>query len=90
MTSTIELSPETETRAELEFDRQITLCETLDRVLNKGVVVAGEIIISVADIDLVYLNVQLLLTSVETAIRAKRDCALEPLGDLLQGRPSAP
>jgi len=45
----------------------ISLCETLDRVLNKGVVVAGEAVISVADIDLIYLGLQLVLTSVETA-----------------------
>lgn len=43
----------------------ISLCETLDRILNKGVVIAGEIIISVADIDLVYLKLQVILTSVE-------------------------
>ena len=49
----------------------ISLCETLDRVLNKGVVVAGEVVISVADIDLIYLGLQLVLTSVETARQAK-------------------
>jgi len=47
----------------------ISLCETLDRVLNKGVVIGGEIVISVADIDLVYLGVRAVLTSVETARR---------------------
>ena len=45
----------------------VSLCEALDRVLNKGVVVAGDVVISVADIDLVYLGLQLVLTSVETA-----------------------
>jgi hypothetical protein len=51
-------------------DRQrVSLCEALDRMLNKGVVVAGEVVISVADVDLIYLNLQLLLTSVETATR---------------------
>ena len=45
------------------------LSETLDRVLNKGVVVCGEVVISVADIDLVYLGLQLVLTSVDTATR---------------------
>ncbi|MEK7875840.1 MAG: gas vesicle protein GvpJ, partial [Pseudomonadota bacterium] len=45
----------------------MSLCEVLDRVLNTGVVVVGEVVISVADIDLIYLNLQLLLTSVETA-----------------------
>ena len=44
-----------------------SLCELLDRVLNTGVVVVGEIVISVAGVDLIYLNLQLLLTSVETA-----------------------
>jgi hypothetical protein len=48
---------------------RISLSETLDRVLNKGVVVCGEVVISVADIDLVYLGLQLVLTSVDTAER---------------------
>ncbi|MBZ0094886.1 MAG: gas vesicle protein [Sulfuricella sp.] len=43
------------------------MCELLDRVLNTGVVAVGEIVISVAGVDLIYLNLQLLLTSVETA-----------------------
>lgn len=50
----------------------ISLCETLDRVLNKGVFIAGEVTITVADIDLVYLGLQLVLTSVETARNAQR------------------
>ena len=45
----------------------VCLCEVLDRVLNKGVVVAGDATISVADIDLIYLGLQLVLTSIETA-----------------------
>lgn len=47
--------------------RSSSLCELLDRVLNTGVVVVGEIVVSVAGVDLIYLNLQLLLTSVETA-----------------------
>ena len=50
-------------------EQHVSLCETLDRVLNKGVVVAGDVVISVADVDLVYLGLQLVLTSVETANR---------------------
>jgi hypothetical protein len=53
----------------------VSLCELLDRVLNKGVVVVGEVVISVADIDLVYLGLQLVLTSVETAKRLKNESA---------------
>lgn len=48
-------------------NKQITLCEVLDRVLNKGAVVVGDVTISVANIDLLYLGVQLILTSIETA-----------------------
>jgi hypothetical protein len=46
--------------------KDVTLLEVLDRVLNKGVVVSGDIVISVADIDLVYLGLKVLLSSVET------------------------
>ena len=45
----------------------ISLCETLDRVLNKGVVIHGDLTISVANVDLIYLGLRLLLASVETA-----------------------
>ena len=51
----------------LSASEQVSLCEALDRVLNKGVVVVGEITISVADIDLIYLGLQVVLTSIETA-----------------------
>ncbi len=46
--------------------RRVSLCETLDRVLNKGAVIAGDVVISVADVELLYLGVNLVLTSVET------------------------
>jgi hypothetical protein len=56
---------------ELEESLQgVSLCEVLDRVLNKGVVLAGEIVISVAGVDLVYLGLNLVLTSIETAQRS--------------------
>ena len=45
----------------------ISLCEALDRILNKGAVVVGEVTLSVANIDLVYLGLQVILTSIETA-----------------------
>ena len=51
----------------LEESQRVSVCEVLDRVLNKGVVVAGEVTISVADVDLLYLGLNLVLTSIETA-----------------------
>jgi hypothetical protein len=38
----------------------------LDRVLDKGVVISGDMVISVADVDLIYLGLKVLLSSVET------------------------
>jgi hypothetical protein len=49
--------------AEMEH---LSLCEVLDRVLTKGAVIAGEVIISVANVDLLYLGLELVLASVET------------------------
>ena len=56
-------------------DRQVALCEVLDRVLNKGVVLSGSVVISVAGIDLLYLGLQAVLTSVETMRTSARKAA---------------
>ncbi|MBI3947538.1 MAG: gas vesicle protein [Armatimonadetes bacterium] len=50
--------------ARLDDQERVSLCEALDRVLNKGAVIVGEAVISVADVDLIYLGLQLVLTSV--------------------------
>lgn len=47
--------------------RRVTLLETLDRVLDRGVVASGDITLSVADVDLIFVGLRLLLTSVERA-----------------------
>jgi hypothetical protein len=54
---------------ELSIDdtEHVSLCEALDRILNKGAVVVGEVTISVADVDLIHMSLQLILTSIETA-----------------------
>ena len=65
MAATPMRSPHLTTRPRA-LQRQVSLPEVLDRVLTKGVVVAGEIVISVADIDLVYLGVNVVLASVDT------------------------
>jgi hypothetical protein len=51
---------------------ELTLLELLDRVLDKGVVLSGEVTLSVADVDLVYLGLRVLLSSVEAAERLRR------------------
>ena len=52
--------------------KDVTLLEILDRVLDKGVVVAGDLTISVADVDLIYLGIRVLLCSVETMEHLRR------------------
>lgn len=44
-------------------DRDITVVELLDRVVDNGVVLAGDITISVADVDLIHLGLRLVLRS---------------------------
>jgi hypothetical protein len=52
--------------AEFQAD-ELSLLETLDHVLNRGLVIAGEITISVADVDLIFVALNVMITSVETA-----------------------
>lgn len=54
----------------IERAEHISLCEALDRVLNAGAVVVGDLTISVANIDLLYLGLRVILSSIETARRA--------------------
>ncbi len=60
------------TSEQIVKNQHVTLLELLDRLLDKGVMVKGEILLSVADIDLVYLNLGLLLSSVKTVEKAAR------------------
>lgn len=64
-------------RDELEEidDEQLVLGDLLNHVLDKGVVISGTVTISIADIDLVVLDLRLLLTSVETSMRRGIDHA---------------
>ena len=49
--------------------RNVAFVDLLDRLLNGGVVVAGDITLAVADIDLVYVGLRALITSVAEAER---------------------
>lgn len=57
-------------RLALAGTEQVSLCEVLDRILDTGVVATGGITISVADVDLIYLGLNAILASVETAFGA--------------------
>jgi hypothetical protein len=61
--------------SDLPLAEQVTLIELVDRVLNKGVVIAGDITLAVADVDLVYLGLRVFLTSVATLDRMQEQPA---------------
>lgn len=48
---------------------ETSLLDILDHVLNAGVVLHGSIVISLAGVDLVYIGLNAVVTSVETALR---------------------
>ncbi|MFL6437508.1 MAG: gas vesicle protein [Terriglobales bacterium] len=50
-------------------EEEASLLEVLDHVLNAGIVLHGSLVISVAGVDLVYLGLNAVLTSVETALK---------------------
>jgi len=56
-------------RPDRPLQHEVTLLELVDRVLNKGVVLSGDITLSVAGVDLVYVGLRLLLASAGTIER---------------------
>jgi hypothetical protein len=49
----------------LTRQRDVALVDLLDRLLSGGVVLSGDITLSIADVDLVYLCLRLLITPAE-------------------------
>ena len=56
---------------EVTKSKDVAVVEVLDKVLDKGAVVAGDIVISVGDIDLVYIGLKVMISSVETMERLR-------------------
>jgi len=48
-------------------EREVALIDLVDRLLGGGVVIAGDITLAVADVDLVYVGLRALISSVATA-----------------------
>lgn len=49
-----------------------TLLDVVDNLLNKGVIVNGEVVLGLADVDLVYLRLSLLLSAADRVIKPPR------------------
>jgi hypothetical protein len=54
----------------LATDRDVALVDLLDRLLAGGVVITGEVTISLADVDLVHVSLRALISSVSTLVES--------------------
>ena len=64
------LEPLDEWRGLPDHER-LALVELVNRVLDKGVVVTGEVTISIGGVDLLFLGLQIVLSSVQSLERAE-------------------
>lgn len=53
-------------------NKEMTLLDLLDGIIDTGVVVRGEILISIANIDLIVVDLKLLISSIESAFGVKQ------------------
>ncbi|MFD2924979.1 gas vesicle protein [Halobacillus naozhouensis] len=51
-------------------NKEVGLIDILDVILDKGVAIKGDLIISIAGVDLVYLDLRVLISSVETLVQS--------------------
>ncbi len=52
--------------------QEISLLETLDHLLDRGVVIAGEATISIGDVDLLYLGLNIVLANIDAVARSSQ------------------
>jgi len=59
------------THGRLFRSKKVTLIDALDRVIDKGAYVDGEVVLRVADVDLVFIGLRLIITSISNAERLR-------------------
>lgn len=59
----------------------VTLLDLLDRLIDRGVVLTGDVTISVADVDLIVLALNLVLGSTERINELRSGSGLLPLDE---------
>lgn len=50
-------------------NEELSVLEALDHLLDRGVIIAGEAVISIGDVDLLYLGLNIVLANVDAIIR---------------------
>jgi len=61
------------THGRLFKSKKVTLIDALDRVIDKGAYVDGEVVLRVADVDLVFIGLRLIITSISNAERLRAE-----------------
>ncbi|MCM3791086.1 gas vesicle protein [Domibacillus indicus] len=54
-------------------NKDIALIDILDVILDKGVAIKADLVISIAGVDLVYLDLRVLIASVESLVQAQQE-----------------
>lgn len=65
--------PEPTLEDDAALQEQVALVDLVNRVLDRGVCVTGDVVVSVAGVDLLYVGLRVLLGSVETLERPRRN-----------------
>lgn len=60
-------------------ERQVALIDLLDRLLSGGAVLTGDIVLSIADIDLVRISLRAVIGSISA--QGLAPLSIEPIGD---------
>ena len=71
-----------------EDGKQSSLLDALDNVLNRGAVVNGDIVLGVADVDLIYLKLSVLLAAFDKVTR--NDPVFKPIAAGPRKKPRRP
>ena len=69
MADLVRTGDDSDAMQETEEEEPLILSDLINRVLDKGVVIGGEVTIAVAGVDLVRLDLRLLLVAVERLVR---------------------
>jgi hypothetical protein len=59
-------------RLALFDESEATLLDLVDNILNKGLMVSGDVVLSLADVDLVYLKLSALLCAADKVLPGMR------------------
>ena len=65
-------APTADPQLSVDRQRQVALLDLVDRILEKGAVIRGQLVLAVAEVDLVKLDLSLLLGAVDTLERLGR------------------